>query len=229
MGKNRIIEIDFIRSLAIVLMVSYHIAYDLKEFAGINIPYESNAWFLVGKTSLILFIFVSGISSIFSKNTTKRGFKILFLGMIITAITYIIFPKDYIRFGVLHFLGICIIIAPFLKRINNYLLFITAAFSLILGFYFDNIVSKTWILIPFGILYDGFSTLDYVPLFPYLSVYILGVLFAKKFYTEKKSLFNLDLDFRFISCISKNSLLIYIIHQPVIYFTIFTLTKIIIK
>lgn len=229
MKNNRIIEIDIMRGLAIVLMVSYHIAYDLKEFAGINIPYESIAWYLIGKTSLILFIFVSGISNTFSKNTTKRGFKVLFLGMIITAITYIIFPKDYIRFGVLHFLGISMIIYPFLKKTNNYILIGTAVVSIILGFYFDNITSKTWIFIPFGVLYNGFSTLDYVPLFPYLSVYILGVLSAKKFYTEKKSILNFDFNLRFISSISKNSLLIYIIHQPVIYFTIFILTKIITK
>lgn len=58
--KIRYGEIDFLRALAIVLMVLFHFVYDLSEFAGVNIDYRSWLWFLIGKASAILFIFLSG-------------------------------------------------------------------------------------------------------------------------------------------------------------------------
>lgn len=225
MENKRIFEIDLLRTIAILLMISFHIVYDLNTFAGFNISYTSKTWFLVGKISLLLFIFLSGISSTLSKNVIKNGLKVFCFGLMISIITYILFKKDYIRFGVLHFLGLCMIIYPLLKKIKKNMLLILAILSLMLGFYFENITLNTWLFIPIGILYNGFSTLDYVPLFPYISLYILGILAGKAFYNEKKSLLKLEYDFSFIRSISKNSLLIYILHQPIIYFTILILNK----
>ncbi|QCX34557.1 DUF1624 domain-containing protein [Caloramator sp. E03] len=225
MKNKRIFEIDLLRTIAISLMVSFHVVYDLNTFAGFNISYTSKTWYWIGKTSLLLFIFLSGISSTLSKNVIKNGVKVFCFGLMISVITYILFPKEYIRFGVLHFLGICMIIYPLLKKIQKKILFIMAILSLMLGFYFESITLNTWVFVPVGILYNGFSTLDYVPLFPYLSLYIIGILAGKSFYNEKKSLFKLEYDFGFIRSISKNSLLIYIVHQPIIYFIILILNK----
>lgn len=221
MKNKRIFEIDLLRTIAIILMVSYHIAYDLKEFAGINISYDNKTWLIIGKTSLLLFIFLSGISSNLSNNIQKNGVKIFICGILITIVTYIFSPKEYIRFGVLHFFGVCMIIYPFINKLRSYLIFIISLISLILGFYFERLSAKTFIFIPFGIMYNGFSTLDYVPLFPYISFYLLGILFGRKFYSKKKGFLNYDLNF--IKSISKNSLLIYMLHQPAIYFTIILL------
>ena len=42
-----------------------------------------------GKASALTFIFLAGISSGFSKNTVRRGIKVLVFAMTITLITYI--------------------------------------------------------------------------------------------------------------------------------------------
>ncbi|WDC84407.1 heparan-alpha-glucosaminide N-acetyltransferase domain-containing protein [Caloramator sp. mosi_1] len=69
---KRIAEVDFFRFLAITLMVVFHTVYDLKEFMGFGVNYEDGFWFYVGKSSALLFIIVSGVSSNLGKNLIKN-------------------------------------------------------------------------------------------------------------------------------------------------------------
>ncbi|WP_312355453.1 heparan-alpha-glucosaminide N-acetyltransferase domain-containing protein, partial [Aminipila sp.] len=127
MSSRRIWEIDFLRAIAVILMVTFHVIFDLKEFAGIAINYQSGLWYWVGKISALMFLFLAGISSGFSKNSVKRGIKIFIFAVAITFVTYIFFREQYIRFGMLHLLGVGMILFPLFKRMNNILLIISAA------------------------------------------------------------------------------------------------------
>ena len=214
--KNRIWEIDLIRFVAIFLMVTFHLVYDLNEFVGVSIEYEFGFWYYVGAVSAILFIFISGISSGFSRNTFKRGLKVLGFGMIITIVTYFFDSSQYIRFGILHFLGISMMLFPLLKKINNWLLFIIGLLVFIAGKYIETITLNTFLLLPFGFMYREFVSMDYYPLFPYASYFILGILCYKLFYCKRKSLFSFSFNVDLIQVIGKHSLIIYMLHQPII-------------
>lgn len=216
MGNRRIWEIDFLRAIAIILMVIFHIVYDLNEFIGLDIDYLSGFWYWEGKTSALMFIFFAGISSGFSKNTVKRGIKVLIFAMVITLVTYIFFREQYIRFGILHLLGTGMILFPLLKKMNNILLLITAVFIALAAISIKSTLVDTGLLIPFGVMYRGFVTLDYYPIIPYLSVFILGILTYKMYYYKGQSIFKFQYKNEYLSMISKNSLAIYMIHQPVL-------------
>ncbi|QNO15501.1 DUF1624 domain-containing protein [Alkalicella caledoniensis] len=216
MESKRIWEIDLLRAIAIILMIIFHFVYDLNEFLGIDINYRSGFWYWEGKISALIFIFVSGISSGFSKHSFKRGLKVLGYGMIVTAVTYVALGDMYIRFGILHLLGTCMIIFPVLKAMNNWLLLGISAVI----FYISPVVSSAKasnaLLLPLGLKYPGLRAADYYPLIPYLAVFILGVISYKLYYHKKKSLFNFTLYNETISVISQKSLLIYLIHQPLL-------------
>lgn len=216
MGNRQIWEIDFLRAIAIILMVIFHIVYDLNEFVGIDIDYLSGFWYWEGKTSALMFIFLAGISSGFSKNTIKRGIRVLIFAMVITLVTYIFFREQYIRFGILHLLGTGMILFPLLKKINNVLLFISAVFITFTAISIKSTIVDTSMLLPFGVMYRGFVTLDYYPISPYLSVFILGILAYKMYYYKGQSIFKFHYKNKYLSMISKNSLAIYLIHQPVL-------------
>ncbi|KAF5049059.1 hypothetical protein SDC9_58046 [bioreactor metagenome] len=216
MGNRRIWEIDFLRAIAIILMVIFHIVYDLNEFVGLDIDYLSGFWYWEGKTSALMFIFLAGISSGFSKNTVKRGIKILIFAMLITLVTYIFFREQYIRFGILHLLGTSMVLFPLLKKMNNILLFISAVFIALTAILIKSTLVNTSLLLPFGVMYRGFVTLDYYPISPYLSVFILGILAYKIYYYKGQSIFKFHYKNEYLSIISKNSLAIYLIHQPVL-------------
>jgi len=215
-------EIDVLRAVAIVLMVLFHLVYDLKEFAGVNIDYQAPLWFLIGKTSALLFIFISGLSSGFSRSSVRRGFKVLFFGMVITVVTYLFMKDEYVRFGILHFLGVAMILSPFIFRLSSRMLWGLVGSFTVLGLWFEGQILQTSLFLPFGLMYDGFSSIDYYPLFPYLAVTILGILAYRHFYAQRtKSLFPFRLNFELAKWLSRNSLGIYLIHQPIILLIIF--------
>jgi Predicted membrane protein len=218
---NRIWEIDLFRTLAILLMVIFHLVFDLNNYAGLKIDYMSGFWYWEGKVSALIFIFLAGVSSGFSRNTIKRGIKVLVFAMVITAATYIFYKEQYIQFGVLHFLGTCMFLYPLLKKVNNKALFILAIASALAAIPAKSIMAGTRLFIPVGIRYNGFATLDYYPLLPYISVFMLGTITYKLFYYKKQSLFKFNYENKYISTISRNSLAIYLIHQPVIIAVIF--------
>lgn len=219
-------EIDFLRALAIGLMVLFHLVFDLKEFAGVNIDYQAPFWFTVGKTSALLFIFISGLSSGLSRSPVRRGLQVLFYGMIITAVTYLFMKEEYVRFGILHFLGVAMILSPLISRLSSRILWILVGPITLLGFWFKGLALETSLFLPFGLMYNGFSSLDYYPLFPYLAVTILGILTYRKFYTQRR---NPPVSFRLksplLKWLSRHSLGVYLIHQPIILLSIFAVKR----
>jgi len=217
-------EIDMLRAIAIVLMVLFHLVYDLKEFAGININYQDPVWFLIGKTSALLFIFISGLASGFSKSPVRRGFKVLLYGMGITIVTYLAMRDMYVRFGILHFLGVTMIFSPLLYSLSSQILWALAGASALLGFGLKRIVLETSLFLPFGLMYKDFSSIDYYPLFPYISVTFLGILAYRHLYARRsKPLCIFQLNLKPILWLSRNSLVIYLVHQPIILLIIFSI------
>lgn len=217
-------EIDVLRATAIVLMVLFHLIYDLKEFAGININYQDPVWFLVGKTSALLFIFISGLASGFSRSPVRRGFKVLLYGMGITVVTYLVMKDMYVRFGILHFLGVTMILSTFLYSLSSRMLWGLAGSSALLGFWFKGQVLETSLFIPFGLIYKEFGSMDYYPIFPYVAVTLLGILAYRHLYAQRvEPLFRYRLNCKPILWLSRNSLVIYLLHQPIILLIIFSI------
>lgn len=225
--ETRYGEIDSLRAVAIVLMVLFHLVYDLKEFAGVNIDYQAPFWFSIGKTSALLFIFISGLSSGFSRSPVSRGLKVLFYGVVITIVTYLFMKEEYVRFGILHFLGVTMILSPLIFRLSSRTLWGLVGSFALLGFWFKGQVVGTSLFLPFGLMYDGFSSIDYYPLFPYLAVTLLGILAYRHFYARRKEpLFSFRLNFELTKWLSQNSLGIYLIHQPIILLIISIVNRI---
>jgi uncharacterized membrane protein len=223
MKNERIFEIDFFKVIALILMIIFHTIYDLNEFVNIDLDYTSGLWYYIGKISAILFIFLAGINSGFSHNPLKRGIMVLSCGMIVTFTTFIFMNDLYVRFGILHFLGVSMILFPLLKRINNVILFLIAILIIVLS----NIeIFNNMNLIVFLRNTFGSMSIDYYPLFPYLSIFIFGILAYKLFYYKRKSILKLNTQSKLLYMISKYSLLIYLVHQLIILSIIFLLLNI---
>lgn len=225
MKENRIWEIDLLRVLALIMMIIFHTAYDLNYFAGAKINYENPMWTYIGKLSGLLFIFISGISSGFSKNSFKRGLKVFGYGMIITLATYVADKDNYIRFGILHLLGVSMMAFPLLKRLKAAFLIILSTVSIGIGVYIDGLLLNTKLLLPLGIMYPKFSSIDYYPIFPYIGIFIIGIFIYKKVYFDKRSIYKFNSTIPLVSIISKNSLKIYLLHQPIIIGVIMIIKK----
>jgi uncharacterized membrane protein len=219
---NRIREIDVMRTAAMLLMVVYHILFDLNNFARLEICYYKPPLSLIGKLSALIFIFLSGVSSGLSSKPLRRGITVFACGMLVTLVTFVFFKDSFVVFGILHLLGICMILSAPMKKASLWLLALITVLSAAAGWYFNKLTVEAWILLPFGIVYEEFASVDYYPLFPYISVFMAGVIYYRIFYKDKKSIFNLKPKNDIIERLSKRSLIIYLLHQPIILGIIYT-------
>jgi len=135
-----------------------------------------------------LFIMVSGISTAFSKNSFKRGVVVLSAALLISFVTFIVGREYFISFGVLHLIGLCMIVSPFLKKIPTPSLLIL---SLIIG--------MTQFVIPYVevshnyFFMFGFTMTNLLQriiiCFSVGMGFLFGIVLSRLFYREKKSIF----------------------------------------
>ncbi|WP_169312378.1 heparan-alpha-glucosaminide N-acetyltransferase [Methanoplanus limicola] len=146
----------------------------------------------------------------------KRGLFIYSLGILITAATYLIIGRGFIVFGILHLIGISIILSPLFFCLKKYLVLVSTAI-IALGVLVQNI-SGPYFLLFLGIHPADFISVDYEPLLPWLGFFLLGMFAGSVFYPEGKRLFEIKERFnlKFLTVPGRNTLLIYLIHQPVI-------------
>lgn len=225
-GANRIWELDFFRGIAIILMIYFHLIYDMKEFFGYDANYEGNFTYYIGKLSAVLFIIISGISTSLSRSSLKRGLKVLGAGLIITIASYL-FNKDYfVVFGILHFLGLSMMLSVMVKKLDNFTLLAAGVIIIVLGYALPlDHFSNDYLMI-FGFKSQTFSSSDYYPLFPYFGIFLLGMVLGRLLYANRRSLFK-PLPGHHMLCIAgRHSLLVYLIHQPVILLILYLISQV---
>lgn len=232
--SRRFWEIDFLRGTAIVLMIIFHFLFYLNLFGKTDLDLDKGLIKVMHVIIQLLFISLSGISVIlFSsrydgkekyKKIMKRGFKIFCYGIFITLITLILFDEGTIYFGILHMIGASIMLSLFFLRFK--ILNIIIGTSL---FVLKNIVGKVVVdiryLIPFGLVYKGFYSYDYYPLFPWFGLFLIGLGLGNILYKDKKRHNILgylkhypDKSLSSICFLGRNSLLIYFLHIPIVMF-----------
>jgi uncharacterized membrane protein len=222
-STNRIWELDFLRGIALLLMIYFHIIYDLKDMWNYPVSYSSGINFYIGKLSAVLFIIISGISCSLSRNNLKRGLKVFGIAMAITIVSHLYGSEFGIKFGILHFLSICMMLYPLFGKLKWYLLILVGTALISLGFLLDDIKVSFDYLFPFGITSLAFSSSDYYPLLPWMGIFLYGNALAKLLYAKKTSLFSFTIKPNIISWLGRNTLLIYMLHQPVIIAIIYIL------
>ena len=198
---HRFWEIDVLRTIAIVMMITFHTLYLLNYFGihdtGVPSSYGFWRWFprLTGGT----FIFVAGLSLTIAYSRAKRisgftlrGLKIFGYGMVITLITWLISRAGYVRFGILHFFGIAFMLAPFFVRFRVINLVLGVAL-MATGIYLLEqriLVDFPWLLW-LGLIPHGFWTMDYWPLLPWFGLFLVGMFCGKVLYPQGNRRFNI--------------------------------------
>jgi uncharacterized membrane protein len=226
-GKSgdRIWEIDFLRGLAILLMVLYHAGYDLVELAGIRkvlgitFDLQSGPFRIAVDLFAGLFIVLCGISGTLTRSNIRRGFKLLAFALLVNAASYVFSPEEAIHFGILHCLGVCILFYGLaLEKAAPWTCLAAAGIVFALSLAVPLALRHTAIrfdwLLPFGITSDTYASFDYFPLLPWLGVFLIGSAAGKTFYASRRSLLPKRRPVPLINAAGRYSLWIYIIHQP---------------
>jgi uncharacterized membrane protein len=236
---GRFWEIDFLRGIAIVLMIAFHFIYDLNHIRIIYYRLWEGLFDYASKTVASVFFVLVGVSLTIRYNRTNknesleknryqfliRGGKLIGLGMIITIISWLVIPERFVIFGVLHCIGISIILAiPFIDKSKISL--IIGSIIIIVGIYLKFItVNVNW-FIPLGFVPPRFFSIDFFPLFPWFGIVLVGISLGHCLYPKGKRRFQISINdqmkaIKNICFLGRNSLYIYFLHQPILFAIIF--------
>lgn len=214
------------------MMVVYHLGYDLDTFGGYPIESTAGAWAWFADATASLFLFLVGVSlaisharsvasrpgrSLFGKYLL-RGLRILAYGMVLTLVS-IALGMGVIAFGILHVIGVSIILAYPLLGLRWPNLFLGGLFIAV-GAYMmaTGISSESPWLLPFGVVPESLAMPDYRPLFPWFGVVLLGLFAGNLVYGAGKRptlAKTMPVVARPLVPLGRNSLFIYLVHQPV--------------
>lgn len=220
--KQRIWELDAFRGICIVGMVILHLLFDCIDLFGLfSWQYPPVLTFL-SKWGGILFLIVSGICVTLGHHHLTRGLTVLGCGLLCTATTFGLYklglfgPGIVIWFGVLHCVGICMLLWEPLRRLKVFPLLLLAMLLLCLSILVRGIRVPVPYFAFLGLVSPDFSSGDYFPLLPYLGFFLLGAVMGKTLYREKKSLLPPLRGFGFFQFCGRHSLWIYLLHQPLL-------------
>lgn len=237
--------IDDLRGLAILNMILYHAMFDLVYIFGISIPFfTGQLGFIWEQYICFSFILISGFCQYFAKKSLIDGLKISLAGVVVSIVTIFANLGIEIYFGVLTFIGLAILVTiPFKKVLKKIDPVIGLIIFLSLFLIFRNINQgylgfgpfdfyrlpdefySNWFTTLIGFPFYGFHSSDYFSFIPWYFLFLIG--FYIYGITEKYNLKKIWIgkEIPFFTFISKHSLLIYLLHQPIIFGILYLLIR----
>jgi uncharacterized membrane protein len=229
-GKgNRVQIIDVARGVAIIAMVVYHLFWDLSYFRifPVDVGYDPG-WVLFARSILFAFTFLVGVGLVMGHGRGIRWASFwrrwAFLGAgaaLITISTLVTFPETFVYFGVLHAIAaISILALPFLFT-PIWLTAIAGLMIALLPFVYSDPFFDQKIVSWIGLWVVPPPSNDLVPLFPWLGVGLLGVSAMRiatttGFIQTLAKLNSRSAIMRGLAFLGRWSLLIYLLHQPIL-------------
>jgi len=236
--------LDGIRGITLLSMIAYHGVWDLVYMYGVRWDwYRGKGAYIWQQSICWTFIFLSGFCWSMGKRPLKRGLVVFGSGLLVTAVTLIIMYQNRVVFGVLTFIGSAMLLMILLDRpvqrlekqygrlIPTVGIIISLIFFMLtrninegyLGFEEFRLMKlpvnlyRGMLMTYLGFPDPGFYSTDYFSLFPWLFLFTCGY-FVYHLSKEKLSGYPiLDLKIPVFGYIGKYSLLIYLLHQPVLY------------
>ena len=238
MKNYRFQLLDTIRGVVLVSMMIYHATWNLVYIYGMDWAwYKSKGAYVWQQSICWTFIFLSGFCFSLGKRHLKSGLMVFGAGILVTVSTLIAMPQNRVVFGVLTCIGSCILIVTFAEKAarkippvagaaGSFLLFLVSknVNNGYLGLSHGGIIKlpqqwyQNYVSTYLGFPFRGFYSTDYFSLFPWFFLFAAGFFLYE--ICEKQGVFGKEFmkaDISVFSFLGRNSLLIYLLHQPLIY------------
>jgi uncharacterized membrane protein len=221
-APSRVAGIDALRGGALCLMFAYHFCFDLRFYRVIAADFE-NGPFWLGFRGLIVASFMTlvGVSLVLAErsgaNPVHFWRRVGIIGacaIAASAASWIMFPRTYIHFGILHCIAAGSVLAWPLVRRPRFALAIgitTIIAGVVLSWPAFDHRALSWI----GFTTAKPATEDYVPLAPWTGVIFVGIALG---HLMARTGFN-ALSWSagspaWLRWLGRHSLAVYMLHQP---------------
>ena len=247
-GHGRIARIDELRGALILLVLIYHLLYDITLFFPATAP---RLWLLGDAIRPLravvpgLFILLCGMCTHLSRNNMRRGLWCALFAGGIRLVSGIVSPACPIRFGILHLLALCLLLwcalhrplaqmhlPPWAAMVGGGLLF-ALTYRLEQGYFAGMplpaaLWDREWLLW-LGLPCRRLLSADYFPLLPHLFMFLTGTFVGVYATNGRFPAFTYRQRSKALCFLGRHALVIYIAHQPIIYGILWVVEKIIAK
>lgn len=234
-NKPRYYVLDIIRGICIILVVLYHLLYDLSEvFGGSYAFFKTNAMNAFRDVFVGTLILLAGISCNLSKSNVKRGIKTLLCGVLISVVMLVVMPSSKVYFGILHLLGVSMLLygliiklmekVPAIVGFLGFLLMHMLTLGVYDGYFgWPGLFMMDVPQVPENLFFfilgfkTGHGAGDHWAIIPWMFLFMAGAFVGRYFKVEKAPKWfekNLVPPLAFIG---SKTLIIYLVHQPLIY------------
>jgi uncharacterized membrane protein len=228
-ASTRYQAIDILRGIAIALMVIFHFSYDLNFFKLVRIDiYHDPFWMNFRVLIVSLFVGLVGVSLVLAtqnginlKRFSHRLAWLVVLAIAITGMSYFMFPKGMIVFGILHFIAFASVAGLLFVRLYWPSLILGIGIILLDRVYHNPFFDQYWIHW-FGLTVHRPKAADYVSVIPWFGVVLIGIFIGQTILRNETLQRRLSVSSdhplpRGLAFAGRHSLLIYMIHQPVLF------------
>ncbi len=191
-GTSRLWEVDVARTVAIVMMVVYHVAWDI-DFLAPQLPIDpfTGGWRALQVATGSSFLFIVGVSLAISQGRSeargatwraayrrhaRRAATVIGAALLVSLVTFVALgSEDYVRFGILHCIGVSMLIAPLLWRLGPWVALLGIA-AIVGGLELRSVEVGTSWLLWLGLRPEsGSAGVDYYPLLPWIGPVLIGL------------------------------------------------------
>lgn len=237
-AKVRYHLLDGIRGIVLISMIAYHFSWNMVYLYGARWAwYRSTGAYVWQQSICWTFILLSGFCWSMGRNHLKRGLMVFGGGALVTVVTLLVMPQNRVVFGVLTLIGSAMLLLILLEKLFRKIPAEAGAgvsFALFLlfrninrgylGFESFNMLAlpdnwyRNLLTTYLGMPSADFYSTDYFSLIPWFFLFVTGYfLFG---FCEKREFLQwtiLQKKIPFVDFLGKNSLLVYLLHQPVLY------------
>lgn len=239
--NKRIHFLDEIRGFAIICMVFFHAFYTMAFMFGWEIGRTLLEFFMPAEAYFAAaFVLISGISSRLSRSNALRGARLAVIAALLTIVTVLLdevfgMTGSSIYFGILHLLSAGMLfyaaVEKFAEKIPAWITAVVCGiiFAVTYNMQYGYIgigpflvempyeLTRQTAFYPFFTNSAAFSSSDYFPIFPWIFMFMTGTAIGKYFKQGKIPKFFYVRHFKPFAFCGRHSLIIYLVHQPIIY------------
>jgi uncharacterized membrane protein len=233
-SRSRYVLIDIARGVAIIAMALYHLCWDLSYFRFIaaDVGYDPQ-WVWIARTILSAFLFLVGVGLVLGHGRAirwrafwRRWLFVLAGALAITAVTWFALPQSFVYFGVLHAIALFSLLGLAFLRAPLWLVALVAVAVIAAPFFYSDPLfnEKLWSWIGFWQVPPPAN--DLVPVFPSFGAVLLGILamrlvLASPLAARLAAVAPRNRPARALAWMGRWSLLIYLVHQPLLMAVIY--------
>jgi uncharacterized membrane protein len=229
--RCRFAGLDTLRGVALVNMIAYHACWDIVNFFEVDWGWYGSFWAYLWQQSICwTFVLLSGFCWNLGRRKGRRGLAALGGGALVSAVTVTLMPSGRIICGVLTLLGTATLLTIPLDRLLrrvparlgaacSFLLFLLTRETAqgFLGLQGVRLVTlpRSWyqndVTACLGFPGPSFQSADYFPLLPWIFLFWTGYYLYRLRRQERR-----EISLPVVTGLGRNSLLVYLLHQPVV-------------